>query len=79
MSQTLTTTFGVDGMTCGNCVKHVTTELTALPGVKDVAVELVTGGTSQVTVVSDAPLSDDAIREAVDEAGYVLAPKGSLL
>ncbi|MDM8086479.1 heavy metal-associated domain-containing protein [Cellulomonas cellasea] len=79
MSQTLTSTFGVDGLTCGNCVQHVTDEITALPGVKNVTVELVKGGTSQVTVVSDAPLSDDAIREAVDEAGYVLAPKGSLL
>lgn len=79
MSQPLTTTFGVDGMTCGNCVQHVTDELTALPGVKNVTVDLVKGGTSQVTVVSDDPLSDDAIREAVDEAGYALTPKGSLL
>ncbi|MFI2753852.1 heavy-metal-associated domain-containing protein [Cellulomonas sp. P22] len=79
MSQTLTSTFGVDGMTCGHCVQAVTTELTELPGVKDVSIELVKGGTSQVTVVSDEPLADDAVRGAVEEAGYALTPKGSLL
>ena len=31
-----TTTFGVDGMTCGHCVSAVTSELSALPGVHDV-------------------------------------------
>lgn len=77
MSQT--TTFSVDGMTCGNCVKHVTEELTALPGVTDVQVDLVTGGSSPVTVVSDGPLTDAAIAAAVDEAGYAVTPKGSLL
>ena len=77
MSQT--TTFSVDGMTCGNCVKHVTEELTALPGVTDVQVQLVTGGSSPVTVTSDAPLSDEAVAAAVDEAGYAVTPRGSLL
>lgn len=73
------TTFSVDGMTCGNCVRHVTEELTALPGVTDVQVELVAGGSSPVTVTSDAPLADDAIAAAVDEAGYAVTPRGSLL
>ncbi len=77
MSQT--TTFSVDGMTCGNCVKHVTEELTAIPGVTDVQVDLVTGGSSPVTVTSDAPLTPEAIAAAVDEAGYAVTPRGSLL
>jgi len=77
MSQT--TTFGVDGMTCGHCVRHVTTELTAIPGVQDVTIELVVGGSSRVTVTSDAPLADDAVAAAVDEAGYALTPSRSLL
>lgn len=77
MSQT--TTFSVDGMTCGNCVKHVTEELTAIPGVTDVQVDLVTGGSSPVTVTSDAPLTAEAIAAAVDEAGYAVTPRGSLL
>lgn len=74
-----TTTFSVDGMTCGHCVQHVTEELTALAGVQDVTVELVKGGSSPVTVVSQSPLSDADIAAAVDEAGYAVTPKGSLL
>ncbi len=77
MSQT--TTFSVDGMTCGSCVRHVTEELTAIPGVRDVSVDLHAGGSSPVTVVHDEPLSDDAVREAVEEAGYAVTPRGSLL
>lgn len=77
MSQT--TSFSVDGMTCGNCVRHVTEELTALPGVTDVQVDLVAGGSSPVTVTSEGPLTDEAIAAAVDEAGYAVTPRKSLL
>lgn len=66
-------TFPVVGMTCGHCVQAVTAEVTALPGVTDVVVDLVAGGTSQVTVTSDAPLARDDVAAAVDEAGYALA------
>jgi copper chaperone CopZ len=72
MSTPLTTTYAVDGMTCAHCVHAVTTELAGLPGVKDVLVELAPGATSEVTVVSDEPLPADAVRAAVDEAGYTL-------
>ena len=65
-----TTTYTVSGMTCGHCVTAVTEEISKLDGVKDVAVELVAGGESNVAVTSDAPLAEDAVREAVDEAGY---------
>jgi len=67
-----TLTYRVAGLTCDHCVRAVTDELTALPGVRDVGVELVVGGTSTVRVVSDAPLADSAVRGAVDEAGYTL-------
>ncbi|MBK6869965.1 MAG: heavy-metal-associated domain-containing protein [Kineosporiaceae bacterium] len=67
-----TTTLQVNGLTCGNCVRHVTEGLTTLDGVSEVAVELVAGGTSTVTVTSQAPLDTQAVREAVDEAGYEL-------
>ena len=77
MSQT--TTFSVDGMTCGNCVRHVTEELQTIPGVRDVTVDLHTGASSPVTVVSDEPLADDAVRAAVEEAGYAVTPRASLL
>ncbi|MFC7403612.1 heavy-metal-associated domain-containing protein [Georgenia alba] len=68
-----TTVVDVQGMTCGACVAHVTAELKALPAVKNVSVQLNAGGTSPVTVVSDSVLADDALRGAVDEAGYSVA------
>ena len=47
-----TTTLKVSGLTCGHCVAHVTEELEALKGVKDVSVLLNKGGQSTVTVLS---------------------------
>ena len=79
MSTPITTTFGVDGMTCGHCVSAVTTELSAVPGVKDVTIQLVVGGSSTVSVISDGPLPDDQVSEAVVEAGYAVTPRRSLL
>ncbi len=64
-----TTTYQVSGMTCEHCVHAVTEEITALPGVDSVTVDL---GTGAVTVTSEAPLEVDAVRAAVDEAGYEL-------
>jgi len=74
-----TTTFGVDGMTCGHCVSAVTSELSALPGVNGVVVQLNVGGSSTVSVTSDAPLTEPAVAGAVVEAGYAVTPRRSLL
>lgn len=63
----------VDGMTCSHCVASVTEELSALPGVESVKVKLNAGGTSRVMVESSDALDIDAVRSAVDEAGYELA------
>jgi copper chaperone len=66
--------FRVSGMTCEHCARAVSEELNGLDGVSDVAVELVPGGISTVTVTSARPLSGDAVRAALDEAGdYQLA------
>jgi copper chaperone len=62
-------TYTVAGMSCGHCVAAVTEELTKLPGVTDVDVALETG---RVTVESETPLDADAVRAAIDEAGYEL-------
>ena len=59
----------VSGMTCGHCVASVTEELQELPGVTAVEVSLETG---VVSVTSEQPLEPDAVRRAVDEAGYHL-------
>lgn len=72
-----TTAYGVIGMTCGHCVGAVTSELEALPGVRSVAVELVAGGKSVVTVDSGAPLDEAVVSAAVDEAGYEFAGRVS--
>ena len=68
-----TATYTVTGMTCGHCVSSVTEEISKLPGVSEVAVDLVPSGASAVTVTSAGPLDEPAVREAVDEAGYELA------
>ncbi|MFX0595057.1 heavy-metal-associated domain-containing protein [Melissospora conviva] len=65
-----TAQYTVQGMTCGHCVNAVDAEVRRIPGVTDVAVDLASG---TVTVTSDAPLAREAVREAVDEAGYELA------
>ena len=70
---TTTATYRVTGMTCDHCVRAVTDEMSAIPGVRDVEVDLVAGGESTVRVVSEGVLPDDAVREAVDEAGYQLS------
>ena len=64
-----TQTFRVTGMTCGHCVTAVTGEVRNVPGVADVSVELVAGGTSTVTVVADHPITDSDFAAALDEAG----------
>jgi copper chaperone len=71
-------TFPVVGMTCGHCVSAVDSELRAVAGVTDVSISLVAGGTSQVTVTSDAPLARGDVEAAVDEAGYALASSRDL-
>lgn len=63
------TTYLVKGMTCGHCAGAVTQEVSALPGVENVDVAVETG---RVTVVSTEALAADAVRDAVDEAGYDL-------
>jgi copper ion binding protein len=58
--------YAVKGMTCGHCVMSVTEEVEEVPGVTGVDVELDTG---RVVVHGDG-FSDEAIHEAVHEAGY---------
>lgn len=65
----LTTTYAVKGMTCGHCVATVSAAFGHLTGVTDVRIDLPSGA---VTVTSDHPLDDSAVRAAVDEAGYQL-------
>lgn len=61
-----TRTYTVAGMTCGHCVAAVRDEVGALAGVSAVEVDLDAG---RITVEATG-VSDDAVRAAVDEAGY---------
>ncbi len=71
MTMATTTTYLVTGMTCGHCVASVTEELSAVPGITGVTVDLPTG---RVDVSSETPLDDNAVRAAVQEAGYEIEP-----
>ena len=58
--------YTVSGMTCGHCVRHVTEEVSALPGVTSVVVEL---GDGAMIVESDQAIAFADIEQAVEEAG----------
>ena len=64
-----TTTYSVSGMTCAHCVQAVTAEVSGIPGVTHVAVDLAAGA---VIVTSEPQVDVAAVRVAVDEAGYQL-------
>jgi copper chaperone len=65
-----TASYTVVGMTCGHCVNAVTEEVTQLPGVTAVDVVLASG---ELTVTSEAPVDESAVRATVEEAGYGVA------
>ena len=64
------TTDTVTGMTCGHCAASVSEEVREISGVTDVSVDVPTGA---VTITSTEPLERDAVKAAVEEAGYQLA------
>ena len=62
-------TYTVKGMTCDHCKNAVKAEVGQLAQVTDVEVDLARG---EVTVRSDGLVDPQAIRAAVEEAGYEL-------
>lgn len=65
-----TAEYAVAGMTCGHCVASVTEEISEIPGVTDVLVDLASG---RVNVTSAEPLEMAAVQAAVEAAGYRLS------
>ena len=59
----------VDGMTCVHCVLSVHEEVSEVPGVSAVDVDLASG---RLTVAGEG-ISDEAVRAAVADAGYEVA------
>lgn len=66
-----TVTYAVKGMTCDHCVGSVTAEVQKVPGITDIKVD-VKGGL--LTLEAHEGLDDQAVREAVEEAGYEATP-----
>jgi len=59
----------VPGMSCGHCKAAVAAEVSAVPGVARVDVDLDT----KLVTVHGADVSRDAVVAAIDEAGYSVA------
>lgn len=64
------TTYSVEGMTCAHCAASVKEEVSEVPGVTDVDVDVDTGA---VVISSNAELDAAAVDAAIEEAGYRIA------
>ncbi|MFW5417149.1 heavy-metal-associated domain-containing protein [Nocardiopsis sp. CNT-189] len=64
------TTITVTGMTCEHCVRSVKEEVSEIPGVTSVDVDL---GSGRVDIASSEPIPGERLRAAIDEAGYEIA------
>ncbi|MDI9931641.1 heavy-metal-associated domain-containing protein [Rhodococcus sp. IEGM 1354] len=64
------TTYSVEGMTCAHCAASVKEEVSEVPGVTGVDVDVDTGA---VVISSDTELDAAAVDAAIEEAGYRIA------
>jgi copper chaperone len=62
-------TYNVEGMSCQHCVSAVTAEVGELQGVSSVEIDLDSGA----VLVRGSNVDGDAIKAAVEQAGYSLA------
>ena len=62
-------TYTVSGMSCGHCTSAIEEEVGRVPGVDSVTADLDT----KLVVVRGESLEDEALRAAIDEAGYEAA------
>ena len=63
----MTKEFTVKDISCGHCVQAITQEVTSVPGVQNVRVDL---GTKRVSVDANEQVTTDTIVNAINEAGY---------
>jgi len=63
-----TRTYSVPGISCGHCKNAIEGELATLDGVESALVDI-----DAKTVVVVGEITEDAVRAAVDEAGYEVA------
>jgi copper chaperone CopZ len=69
VSTTTEKTYTVEGMTCGHCELSVREEVEELTGVESVQADRATGR----LVVRGEQIDDQAVRQAVEAAGYRVA------
>jgi copper chaperone CopZ len=66
-----TTTYSVLGMTCGGCAKRVRTAIeTDLPELSEIEVDPTA---NEVRITAESPVSEDAVKAAVERTGYQFA------
>ena len=70
MSEDTEKNYTVEGMTCGHCVLSVHEEASQVAGVSALDVDLESG---RLTVRGDG-VADEAVKDAVAEAGYRVRP-----
>jgi copper chaperone len=70
MTNVSTRSIAVTGMTCDHCASAVRAEISKLPGVTGVDVDVAAG---TVRVIGEPLPGDAPLREAVEEAGYEFA------
>ena len=61
--------YTVPGIHCGHCAAAIREELWSVEGVEDIDVDL----DAKVVTVRGHALTDEAVREAIEEAGYEVA------
>jgi copper chaperone len=61
-------TYNVPGISCDHCKNAIEAEVAKVPGVSSVTVDI-----EAKTVAVDGDAADDAVRAAIDEAGYDVA------
>lgn len=64
----MTTTFQIEGMSCGHCAERVTKALTGLPGVNFAEV-LLEDGTAAVDYNEDE-ISRDQLTDVIENVGF---------
>jgi copper chaperone len=65
-------TFAIEGMSCGGCVNSLTRVLKTVPGIEPVTVEV----GRAVLRFDPALITADAIKAAVDRAGFQVVAEG---
>ncbi|MDW8059437.1 MAG: heavy metal-associated domain-containing protein [Thermomicrobium sp.] len=66
----VTRIYRVPEVSCQHCVQAISEELRAIPGIREVEVDLVT---KTVRVVAEDDVPDTRIREGIEAAGYAIA------